>query len=182
MRGLPWVLVAIFLAAPGIASGAGQGKHGRGDGGIDVPAERPFDAVNMFGDFGRSLRLPNADENMLWWERMVRGQVGKDRFLILCALKGGEWKRLGDIGDYVEFQTGEIYGSKKLQWMLVLMAGIPGIWPAGRPDAPRTGEGWLEKKPGGITGPDSLWRIEPSVYPLLYFLLMGCPEDNRCGR
>ena len=181
MRGLPWVLVAIFLSAPG--SGAGQGKHGSGDRGIDVPAERPFDAVNMFADFGRSLRLPNADEKMLWWERMVRGQVGKDRFLILCALKDGDWKRLGDIGDYVEFQTGEIYGSKKLQRMLVLMAGIPNIRSGGpRPDTARTGEGWLERKPGGITSPDSRWRIEPRVYPLLYFLLMGCPEDSRCGR
>ena len=104
MRGLPWVLAVIFLAAT--AGGAGQGKHGSGDGGIDVPAERPFDAVNMFGDLGRPARLPDTDENMLWWERMVRGQVGKDRFLILCALKDGDWKRMGDIGDYVEFQTG----------------------------------------------------------------------------
>ena len=63
MREFPWVLVVIFLAVPG--SGAGQGKHGVGDGGIDVPAERPFDAVNMFGDFGRPVRLPNTDENML---------------------------------------------------------------------------------------------------------------------
>ena len=181
MRGLPWVLVVIFLAAPG--SGAGQGKHGSGDGGIDVPAERPFDAVNMFGDFGRPLRLPNTDENILWWERMLRGQVGKDRFLVLCALKDGDWKRMGDIRDYVEFQKGEIYAAKKLHRMLVLMAGRPSASSVGRnPDTARTGEGWLERKPRGITSPDSLWRIEPSVHPLLYFLLMGCPEDNRCGR
>ena len=114
---------------------------------------------------------------------MVRGQVGKDRFLILCALKDANWNTMGDIRDYVEFQTGEIYGAKKLYRMLMLMAGIPSIRSVGpRPDTARTGEGWLERKPGGITSPDSLWRIEPSVHPLLYFLLMGCPEDNRCGR
>ena len=183
MRGLPWVLVVILLAVPGTVSGSGHEKQKGGDGGIDVPAERPFDAVNLFGDFGRSLRLPNTDEKMLWWERMVRGQVGKDRFLILCALKDGDWKRMGDIGDYVEFQKGEIYAAKKLHRMLVLMAGRPSASSVGRnPDTARTGEGWLERKPGGITSPDSPWRIEPSVYPLLYFLLMGCPEDNRCGR
>ena len=181
MRGLPWVLTVIFLAAT--AGGAGQGKHGSGDGGIDVPAERPFDAVNMFGDLGRPARLPDTDENMLWWERMVRGQVGKDRFLILCALKDGDWKRMGDIGDYVEFQTGGIYGATKLHRILVLMAGRPSASSVGRnPDTARTGEGWLERKPGGTRTPDSKWRIEPSVHPLLYFLLMGCPEDNRCGR
>ena len=181
MRGLPWVLVVICLAAPG--SGAGQGKHGGGDEGIDVPAERPFDAVNMFGDFGRSVRLPNTDENILWWERMVRGQVGKDRFLILCALKDGDWKTMGDLRNYVEFQAGEIYGGKKLHKMLVLMAGRPSVWSVGRnPDTARTGEGWLEEKPGGRTALDSLWRIEPGVYSLLYFLLMSCPEDSRCAQ
>ena len=144
MRGLPWVLVVILLAVPGTVSGSGQGKHGFSDGGIDVPAERPFDAVNMFGDFGRSLRLPNTGEKMLWWERMVRGQVGKDRFLILCALKDGDWKRLGDIRDYVEFQIGEIYATKKLQRMLMLMAVIPNIRSGGpRPDTARTArDGW----------------------------------------
>ena len=103
--------------------------------------------------------------------------------VLYYIIPDGDWKRMGDIRDYVEFQTGEIYGSKKLYRMLMLMAGIPNIRSVGRhPDTARTGEGWLERKPGEPWGVDSHWRIEPSVYPLLYFLLMGCPEDNRCGR
>ena len=53
---------------------------------IFVPAERPFDAVNIFGDLGRSIRPSNTLETKIWWERMVRGEVGWERFNILCAL------------------------------------------------------------------------------------------------
>ena len=113
---------------------------------------------------------------------MIRGEVGNDRFLILCALKDENWKRLGDIGDYVEFQTRDIYGSIRLHKMLVLMAGRPNVLQPNRhPKQLKFGEGWLEKKratdPSGIS---SDWRIAPSVLPLLSLLLMGCSEDNRC--
>ena len=66
--------------------------------------------------------------------------------------------------------------------MLVLMAGRPNVWYKPRnPENLKVGEGWLEKnREADFTGIDSEWRIAPSVLPLLYFLLMGCPEDNRC--
>ena len=157
-----------------------KSRESEGDsGGESIPAERPFDAVNIFGDLGRSVRLPGTEENKVWWERMVRGEVGKDRFLILCALKNGNWKRLGDIRDFIEFQIHETYRSTWVQEMLVLMSGK---WivthPKFRPKDENYGEGWLEKSREAMSwGIDSEWRIEPSVLPLLYFLLMGCPED-----
>ncbi len=152
------------------------------DGNVNVGAERPFDAVNIFGDFGRKSQLPNADENKIWWERMVRGEVGRDRFLILCALKYGNWKNLGDIRDYIEFKIEETYAFKNLHRLLVLMAGKRMYTPrGGKGFQDDVGEGWLEKnRHAGSVGIESEWRIEPSVYPLLYFLLMGCPEDARC--
>ena len=150
---------------------------------IFVPGERPFDAVNIFGDLGRSIRPSNTLENKIWWERMIRGEVGKDRFLILCALKDGNWKSLGDIRTSVEFQSRESYPADRLQKMLVLMS----MWPSDRhPYRHRkelpAGEGWLEKNPeASLNGITTEWRIAPSVLPLLYFLLMSCPNDDRCG-
>ncbi len=182
MRKLLSVFIVILLALP---SADGDARKPKGDGGkIDVSGERPFDAVNIFGDFGRNFRLLNTEENKLWWERMVRGEVGKDRFLILCALKNGNWKNLGDIRTYIEFKIQGTYSANSVQTMLVLMASrskikYPRRGPINRKG--KIGEGWLERDPrGGPLGIDSEWRIEPSVYPLLYFLLMGCPEDDRC--
>ena len=176
------VLVAILLVFRSPDSVAGKRKIESGDGKVDVGGERPFDAVNIFGDLGRSVRLPDTDENKLWWERMARGEVGRDRFLILCALKDGNWTKLRDIRNFVEFQTRELYSAPKLHKMLVLMAGRPNVWYKPRnPENLKVGEGWLEKnREADFTGIDSEWRIAPSVLPLLFFLLMGCPEDNRC--
>ncbi len=183
MHKLLWLIVAILLALPGFDGEAKNRKVGSDDKKVNVGAERPFDAVNIFGDFGRNTRLPNTEENKLWWERMVRGEVGKDRFLILCALKDGNWKSLGDIRTYVEFKIQETYSVMNLKNMLVLMAVRPLKYTSrGRkPLQGKIGEGWVEKNPhADVSGIDSQWRIEPSVYPLLYFLLMGCPGDDRC--
>ena len=166
-----------------VAEGEAKEPTLEGDGeNINVGGERPFDEVNIFGDFGKSVQLPDEPENKIWWERMVRGEVGKDRFLILCALKGGDWKRLVDIRDYVEFQIRENYGARNMHKMLVLMAGKPNLaYTPSHPERVKVGEGWLEKNVetdfGGI---ESEWRIAPSVLPLIYFLLMGCPVDDRC--
>lgn len=171
----------IFLPVLCHAAIAANGKS-NDDGIVFVPAERPFDAVNLFEDLGRSIRPSNTLENKVWWERMIRGEVGKDRFLILCALKDGSWTRLGDIRDYIEFQIRKTYSALKLQDMLVLMMGRLNM-PSPKLAAinPEFGEGWLERNRKALsTGIDSQWRIDPSVYPLLYFLLMGCPKENRC--
>ena len=146
-----------------------------------IPAERPLNAESIFDDFGRSARLPDSEENKLWWERMIRGNVGKDRFLILCALKDGNWKRLGDIRDFVEFQIGNIYPIQKLEEIIKLMSEVYRIRLPGGKVRRSAGEGWLEKNSdAAFSGIDSKWRIEPSVLPLLYLLLMGCAEENRC--
>ena len=184
MHKLLWLLIAMLLALPA-ADGEAKKPKFEGDGGnINVPGERPFDAVNIFGDLGKIFRLPNTDENKIWWERMVRGEVGKDRFLILCALKDGNWKNLGDIRNYLEFKFQGTYAWRNLRKMLVLMAGRPGHKYTPRDPKSqlgKVGEGWLEKNPrAAVGGIDSEWRIEPSVYPLLYFLLMSCPENDRC--
>ena len=181
-------LLGLFVAAlVALLSFDGEAKKrtsDRGEGKVNVGAERPFDAVNIFGDFGRNSRLPNTEENKIWWERMVRGEVGKDRFLILCALKDGNWKRLDNIRTYLEYKSQESFSFKKLYKLFVLMAGRPTI--AYTPRDPKNqrgkvGEGWLEKnRHAGSSGIDTEWRIAPSVYPLLYFLLMSCPEDERC--
>ena len=179
-------VVAIFLAFSMVADAAKKKKSEINDAEIFVAGERPFDAVNIFGDFGKSVRLSNTEENKIWWERMVRGEVGRERFLILCALRDGDWKSFDEIRDYVEFQLGEIYGAGNMHKMLVLMAGIPGSFPNSLASRRifggiTSGEGWLEKRRG--TDParnQSVWRIEMNVFPLLYFLLMTCPEDNRC--
>ncbi len=183
---LLWLFVAALVALPSIDGEAKKRKFEQRDGKLNIGAERPFDAVNMFGDFGGELRLPNTEENKfkIWWERMIRGEVGKDRFLILCALKGGNWKSMDDIRNYLEFKSQKIYPLKKLRNMLPLMAGTPRLKHASRhrPSQLDTiGEGWLEKNhQAEISGISTEWRIEPSVYPLLYFLLMSCPEDDSC--
>ena len=91
---------------------------------------------------------------------------------------------MGDIRNYLDYKLPGVYSLAKLRKMLVIMAGKPRIKHTPRdPKSKRgkTGEGWLEKKRDAeYGGVNSKWRIEPSVYPLLYFLLMGCPEDNRC--
>ena len=178
-----WVLVVTFLAFPSVSGDAGKRKFENADNGPNVPGERPFDAVNIFGDLRNLERLPDTEENKLWWERMVRGEVGRDRFLILCALKSGNWRKLGEIRDYVEFQIRESYSLVKFHKMLVLMSGRPNFPYANRTTKKlKTGEGWLEKnREADFGGLDSQWRIAPSVLPLLYFLLMGCPEDARCN-
>ena len=174
-------ILILFLVVFSHGAFATDGKSDD-DSEIFVPAERPFDAVNIFGDFGRSIRPSNTLESKIWWERIIRGEVGKDRFLILCALKDGNWKRLGDIRDYIEFQIRTTYSATNLQDMLVLMVGRLNMensqFAAARP---KVREGWLERNHNALsTGIESQWRIDPGVYPLLYFLLMSCPEENRC--
>ena len=161
---------------------ATQPRHQGAKKRVSVPGAHPFDEVNIFGDWGRSDRLPNHFENKLWWERIVRGEVGQDRFLIICALKDGTWGKLGDIRDYVEFQIRESYAVPKLRKLLTLMLGRPNVLHGNKyPKKPQIGEGWLEKnREANYKGISSEWRIEPSVLPLLYFLLMACPEDNLC--
>ena len=182
MHRLPWVLVGLLLVFPSNCGKTAEPTPDSNDKEINVPGERPFDDVNIFGELGKSIRMPNTHEKKLWWERMVRGEVGRDRFFILCALKDGGWKTFSDIRDYVEFQMGEIYGATNMHNMLVLMAGMPNFWYARRhPKRVKSGEGWLEKNPeSNFWGNETEWRIAPNVLPLLYFLLMGCPDDNRC--
>ena len=183
MSKVPWVFAVILFAFTNFEGLAKNGKEQSDDGNIFVGGEPPFDAVNIFGDLGRSIKLPNTDENIIWWERMIRGEVGRDRFLVLCALKDGNWKRMGDIRDYIEFQMRDTYGMTILHELLLLMAGKPFKHTShfSEGNHGNMGEGWLERSheadPNGIA---SEWRIAPSVHPLLYFLLMGCPEDNRC--
>ena len=177
-------MFALLLPLLNSAVDSAEPKSEGSEGSINIPAERPFDAVNIFGDLRKLERLPDSEENKLWWERMVRGEVGKDRFFILCALKDGNWKSLIDIRTYLEFQFRQGYAAKKLYSMLVLMAGKP--YEKITPRNPKSlrwtpGEGWLEKNPvAEMAGVNTKWRIAPSVFPLLYFLLMGCPEENRC--
>lgn len=182
MHWLPMVMVGLLLVYPSVCGKTAEPTPKSNDEETNVPSERSFDDVNIFGDLGKSIRLSNTDERILWWERMVRGEVGRDRFFILCALRDGSWKNFVDIRDYVEFQTGEIFGAKKMHNMLVLMAGMPNFWYARRhPETVKSGEGWLEKNPeASFWGNETEWRIAPSVLPLLYFLLIGCPDDNRC--
>ena len=181
---LPWILIAVLLAVPSFGGHADERKSEGGSNEINVPAERPFDAVNIFGDLGKIFRLPNTEENKVWWERLVRGEVGKDRFLILCALKDGNWKFLSDIRDFLDVQMPGVYSMLRLNKMLVLMGGRPAIKHTSRDPKSswgKTGEGWLEKnRVAEYRGLHSKWRIEPSVYPLLHFLLMGCPVDDSC--
>ena len=63
MDKLRWILVAILLAVPSLGGAASEGKPAGENGEINVPAERPFDAVNIFGDLGTIFRPPNTEEN-----------------------------------------------------------------------------------------------------------------------
>ena len=76
----------------------------------------------------------------------------------------------------------ETYGVPELREMLVLMVDKPNaMQPIRYPEKPEFGEGWLERnRQATSSGIDSEWRIAPSVLPLLHFLLMSCPEDDRC--
>ena len=89
---------------------------------INIGGERPFDELNIIGDFGKSIQMSDAQVKKSWWECMVRGEVGKDRFLILCALRDGNWKKLGDIRDFIEFQDHRNLRAPKLQ------EGVVPVW------------------------------------------------------
>ena len=149
---------------------------------INNTRDSEFDEPNDSGDVSGNLEIPNAEENKEWWQRMLRGEVGKDRFLILCALKDGNWKKLGDIRDFIEFQDHKNLRAPKLQEMLIRMAGRQLAWSSYRAGMKlKVGEGWLEKNPAAMSwGIESEWRIPTNVLPFLNILLMGCPNDNRC--
>jgi hypothetical protein len=145
----------------------------------DGSLPRPFDSINLFedmGDLGRNITLKNPDENKIWFDRMLRGEVGRDRFFILCALKDGQYHEMDDVRNFMDFKMPGEYTVKTVYKKLILMAGRSRYNPPG--------EGWLEKGSmygvGESTGIHSVWRIEPSVLPMLYFLLITCPEDERC--
>ncbi len=77
MHKLLWLLIAILLALPA-AEGEAKKPKSDGDGGnINVPGERPFDEVNIFGDLGKIFRLPNTDENKIWWDAWYAGRSEK---------------------------------------------------------------------------------------------------------
>ena len=180
MRKICWLITACIVAFSGFASKADEQIWNRHNNSV-AEDERNTGAENPLRDIGKEIGLPYKMKKKNWWERMVQGQVGKDRFLILCALKDGNWKKLQEIRDYIEFQIRRNYTPITLRELLVLMAGKPPVHSRRRiQDA---GEGWLEKNPraDGV-GIHSEWRINQSVYPYLSILLMGCPEDNRCAR
>ena len=185
MRNSIRILIATFLffvrSLSAVAGKNVEEEHQE----VNIPGERPFDGVNIFGDLRRMEELSDTHENKLWWERMARGEVGKDRFFILCALKDGDWKSLADIRTYLEFHLQEGYSAKRLYNMLVLMAGrrYPKMIPRKATSSRFVpGEGWLEKNPSGdYSLVNTGWRIAPSVLPLLYFLLMGGPQNDRCN-
>ena len=140
---------------------------------------RPLDAINIFedmGNLGRDVVLNDPNENKVWFDRMIRGEVGRDRYFILCALKDGEYHEMNEVRNFVDFKLPGEYRVKSLYKKLILMASRSRYNPPG--------EGWLEKGSmygiGESTGIHSMWRIEPSVLPMLYFLLITCPEDDSC--
>ncbi len=175
------LLATVLFALTGTSVDAKEPKT-KGIERFNFGAERPFDAAKIFGDFGSSIELPESEENLLWWERMLRGKVGRDRYLVLCALSDGNWKALGDIRDYVEFQMRKTFSADKAQAILILMSGGPNDLKSNHyPKRQQYGEGWLERnREANPSGLEAQWRIEPSVLPLLYLLLMNCPQDNRC--
>ena len=175
------VSFVILLALPVTGRGAEE-LASESSGKINVTSEDPFDEINNLGDLGRKFELPNSEENKEWWQCMLRGKVGKDRFLILCALKDGNWKKLGDIRDFIEFQDQKNHSAHKLQDLLILMAGRQFAWSRYRKAMKlKVGEGWLEKNSEGMSsGIESEWRIPTNVLPFLHILLMGCPNENRC--
>lgn len=184
MKQIVGTILTAYFVYSGIGAAGEVDKTDRVGININIPGERPFDAVNIFGDFGMSNRLRDPFENKVWWERIIRGEIGRDRYLVLCALKDGNWRKVNEIRDRVEFSIRETYPTLRLRKFLVLLAGRPVIRAPNRhPQKPAYGEGWLEKKRGTDQGRlGSAWRIEPSVYPLLYFLLLGCPESESCAR
>lgn len=129
-------------------------------------------------------RFKGLGEKKLWWERMVRGEVGKHRFYILCALKNGEWTRLDDVRNYIDFKSTVpgTYSTASLMTMFEFMRAqrVPKT-PYYKPKLKTNGEGWLQKshdtEPYGV---NTKWRIHPEVLPFLYLLLLGCPDDNTC--
>ena len=143
---------------------------------------RSTDTIDIIGDLRNVFRFSDQTLSKKWWERMMLGEVGKDRFLVLCALKDGKWKTLEDIRNFVEFQIRKTFSAEKL-FKLHLTMGTAGIASHDNRTS-RTlkfGEGWLERNPNSTPiGLASKWRISPSVLPLLHFLLMGCPEENSC--
>ena len=182
-RLIVWLLATVFFALSGISVCAKEPKP-EGVARFNFGAERPFDATKIFGDFGSSVELTESEENLLWWERMLRGKVGRDRYLVLCALSDGNWKMLGDIRDFIEFRTRKTYPAERAQFLLNLMSGGPNDLKS-NPYPKRAKkifeEGWLERnRNANPKGLDAEWRIEPSVLPLLFLLLMNCPPDNRC--
>ena len=131
-----------------------------------IPAERPLDAESIFDDFGRSPRLPDSEEKKLWWERMIRGNVGKDRFLILCALKDGNWKRLGDIRDFVEFQIGNIYLSKSWRRLSNSCPRFTGsVSLAERCDDPPVKAGWKKTRMRHFQGSIPNGELSQAFWP-----------------
>ena len=176
-------LFAMFLLALTSASVDAKQLNAEGDGRkFNITNERHLDESNQFVDPSKYFGLTNPENNKEWWQRLLSGEVGKDRFLILCALKDGNWKRLGDIRDFIEFQDRKNLRAPKLQEMLIRMAGRQLAWSKYREGMKlKVGEGWLEKSPDAMSwGIESEWRIPTNVLPFLQILLMGCPSDNRC--
>jgi hypothetical protein len=128
--------------------------------------------------------LKNIEKRKIWWERMVRGEVGKHRFYILCSMKDGEWKRLDDVRNYIDFKSTipGVYTTASLMTVFELMRAqrVPKT-PYYKPKLKTEGEGWIQKsrdtEPYGV---NTKWRIHPDVLPFLYLLLLSCPEDNSC--
>ena len=129
-------------------------------------------------------RFKDLGEKKFWYERMIRGEVGKHRFYILCALKDGEWTRLDDVRNYIDFKSTVpgTYSTASLMQMFEFMRAqrVPKT-PYYKPKLKTDGEGWLQKsrdtEPYGV---NTKWRIHPDVLRFLYLLLLGCPEDNKC--
>ena len=175
-------LLVILVVIPSLDGEAGTRKFDGRDGNPKTHGESSLSEIRIFGDLGKSFRMPGTWQKKLWWERMAHGEVGRERFLILCALKDGEYKKLADIRDYVEFRMRETFPAGEPEDLLILMAGSMLSWADFLTEKKlKSGERWLERSHEGTPiGLDSQWRIAPSVLPLLYFLLAGCPEDDRC--
>ena len=175
-------LLAVLVVFPILDGEAETRRFNSSDGKLHVPGEHSVGAIEIFGDLGKSFRLPGNPEKKLWWERLARGEVGRDRFLILCALRDGKYKRLADIRDYVEFRIRETFPAMELEGLLIHMAGRMFSWEDNRSAKKmRSGEGWLQRNSEATPiGIDSQWRIAPNVLPLLHFLLATCVEDDRC--
>ena len=103
--------------------------------------ERPFDAVPSSVPGEKYLDCRATLENKVG---TPRGEVGKDRFLILCALKDGR-KSLRDIlSHFIEFKMRDNYPVDDLQAMLLLGRPTEGLEEKRHLEA-ECGEGWLER-------------------------------------